>query len=65
MIKEGVVQLICANIKSMIADLPRDSYCDKVSKNSSTFFFSILNLMLFLKFPGKDASWLYHLRQKN
>lgn len=30
MIKEGIVQLICANIKSMIADLPRDSFCDKV-----------------------------------
>lgn len=29
MIKEGVVQLICANIKSMLADLPRDPYCDK------------------------------------
>ena len=30
MIKEGVVQLICANIKSMLADLPSDPYCDKV-----------------------------------
>ncbi len=30
MVKEGVVQLICANIKSMLSDLPRDPHCDKV-----------------------------------
>ena len=30
MIKEGVVQLICANMKSMLAHLPRDMNCDKV-----------------------------------
>ena len=30
MIKEGVVQLICKHMKSMIADLPRDPHCDKV-----------------------------------
>ena len=33
MIKEGVVQLICKHMKSMIADLPRDPHCDKVCCN--------------------------------
>ena len=42
MIKEGVVQLICANIKSMLADLPRDPHCDKVSGVS----FFIINYLV-------------------
>jgi hypothetical protein len=41
MIKEGVVQLICANIKSMLAELPRDPHCDKVTALS--FLCSFVN----------------------
>ena len=30
MVKEGVVQLICQNMKSLLKHLPRDMNCDKV-----------------------------------
>ena len=31
MMKEGIVQMICSNMKEMLKNLPRDMYCDKVS----------------------------------
>ena len=40
MMKEGIVQMICSNMKEMLKNLPRDMYCDKVS-----FFF--VNAFLF------------------
>ena len=30
MMKEGIVQLICSNMKEMLKHLPRDMNCDKV-----------------------------------
>jgi hypothetical protein len=35
MIKEGIVQLICSNMKEMLKHLPRDMNCDKVKKSSN------------------------------
>merc|ERR1719220_1496569 len=29
MMKEGIVQMICSNMKEMLKNLPRDMYCDK------------------------------------
>ena len=37
MIKEGIVQLICQNMKELLKHLPRDMHCDKVS----VLFFSL------------------------
>ena len=34
MVKEGVVQLICKNVKSMLKDLPKDSNSDKVKEKN-------------------------------
>ena len=31
MMKEGIVQLICSNMKEILKHLPRDMNCDKVS----------------------------------
>ena len=31
MMKEGIVQMICSNMKEMLKNLPRDMNCDKVS----------------------------------
>ena len=31
MMKEGIVQMICSNMKEMLKNLPRDMYCDNVS----------------------------------
>ena len=30
MVKEGIVQLICQNMKELLKHLPRDMHCDKV-----------------------------------
>ncbi len=35
MIKEGIVQLICSNMKEMLTHLPRDMNCDKVNQKSN------------------------------
>lgn len=32
MIKDGVVQLICRNMKELLKKLPRDRHCDNVSE---------------------------------
>ena len=34
MIKEGVVQIICKNMKSLLKHLPRDMHCDKVRRSN-------------------------------
>ena len=39
MMKEGIVQMICSNMKEMLKNLPRDMYCDKVSFFVIVFFF--------------------------
>ena len=43
MMKEGIVQMICSNMKEMLKNLPRDMYCDKVSfsRKCRSLFFSI------------------------
>ena len=38
MMKEGIVQMICSNMKEMLKHLPRDMNCDKVSKLEMAMF---------------------------
>ena len=42
MMKEGVVQMICKNMKSLLKHLPRDMHCDKVGKEENNYIKLIL-----------------------
>ena len=51
MMKEGVVQMICKNMKSLLKHLPRDMHCDKVGKEekltlNSFYLILIKNVIL-------------------
>ena len=41
MMKEGVVQMICRNMKSLLKHLPRDKHCDNVSEDEENVSFSL------------------------
>ena len=41
MMKEGVVQMICRNMKSLLKHLPRDMHCDKVGETRKTHSLSL------------------------
>ena len=46
MMKEGIVQMICSNMKEMLKNLPRDMYCDKVRFFANVFLFSFQSVSI-------------------
>jgi protein transport protein SEC24 len=55
MIKEGVVALVCANMKKILKGLPVDPYCDKVSNRTIIAKYFFLSHFGTINFNGNIA----------
>ena len=62
MMKEGIVQMICSNMKDMLKHLPRDMNCDRVSVHTLRKIFSDFFLK---KNSAPDFSILEHSGPEN
>ena len=62
MMKEGIVQMICSNMKDMLKNLPRDMNCDKVSDDYvPTCLVHTSSLKSFF-YSGKKIIFVYTFR---